>query len=282
MEIEIKQLSQEPNTEIRLDSVIASICHGMWSVNPYFKCDLRCHYCCTLAQGDSLPPDEPIDSILQQILSLPEQDTVIFGAYSDAYPNAEAKYRITRKLLGALADSGRRAYIVTKGIDVLADIDVLKRFEDRVLVQISISTLDDATSLRIEPGAHSSSARLEAVHTLHNAGIPVEVNALPWIPGVSDLEALLAAIPAGIQVTVSPLATRIDKDTRRLCGQTFSRDEIITAYLAERERLQDRRQLSWVRPAKEGHHHPMYRFDDYVPGASAIDFECAGPVSVIR
>lgn len=257
----------ELNPEVKLESVVAPLCHGMWSINPYFQCDIRCHYCCTLAQGDSVPPADSPQHILQQILALPAHDTVIFGACSDAYPNAEAEHRITRYLLDALADTGRRIYIVTKGVDVLADIDVLQRFGNRVMVQVSISTLNDTTAQVIEPGARSSSQRLTTVHTLFDAGIPVEVNAAPWIPGESDLEALLAALPAGTQVVVSPLATRMDRSTRRLLGRTFHRDEVIRAYLAERERLSACSQLSWVKPAAVGHHNPMYRFDDYVPVA---------------
>ena len=72
------------------------ICHGMWSVTPYARCDIRCHYCCTQVQGDSVATVEPVADLAARILALPPEDTVILGAFSDAYPNAEAQRGVTR------------------------------------------------------------------------------------------------------------------------------------------------------------------------------------------
>jgi hypothetical protein len=38
-----------------LSRLCLEICHGMWSVTPYTRCDLRCLYCCTSVQGASTP-----------------------------------------------------------------------------------------------------------------------------------------------------------------------------------------------------------------------------------
>lgn len=236
------------------------ICHGMWSVTPYARCDIRCHYCCTQVQGDSVPTAEVVTELVARILALPPGDTVIFGAFSDAYPNAEARSRVTRQLLESLADAGRPVVIVTKGVTLRRDLDVLRRFGNAVLVQISVSTMDDTQSARIEPGAAPSSARLELLRELHDNGIPVEVNALPWIPGMSDLELLLQAIPAEVKVNVSPLATTSEDGSKRLFYQWFERERVVDAYLAEHLRLGHQPQLSWVRPAAVGHHDPLKRF----------------------
>ena len=252
--------------EIRLDPVVRPIRNTMWSITPYERCDLRCLYCCTLAQGDSEPSEHSVDRIWDSIQRIPVGHTVIFGAFSDAYPNAEADHRITRELLSRLVDSGRLIYIVTKGVDILRDLDVLKQIGNKLLVQISISTMDDEKSLQIEPGAAPTSQRLAVLHQLHREGIIVEVNALPWIPGVSDIESLVAAIPPDVKVTVSPLATRLDRSDRRLMGRSLERADIIRLYLEEKDRLGTSGQLSWIKPVEEGHHNPMYRFGDYQPG----------------
>lgn len=245
-----------------LEPVIKPICHGMWSVTPYAKCDIRCHYCCTSAQGESRPSREPLERIVAQILQLPEADTVIFGAFSDAYPNAETEHRITRNLLSRLAHSQRSIVIVTKGVTIARDVDILQSFGPRVLVQISISTMDDAQSRRIEPGAAPTSARLQTLHALYASGVRVEVNALPWIPGLSDLQRLLAAIPADVRVNVSPLAATAPDGQQRLLFRKFARDGIVREYLRERARIGPHPQLSWVRPAEIGHHNPLNRFRD--------------------
>lgn len=237
------------------------ICNSMWSVTPYAHCDIRCHYCCTLAQGPSVPPAEEIDRIVAEILGLPEADTVIFGAFSDAYPNAEAEHGVTRALLVAMAAASRTVVIATKGTLVLRDLDVLRRYGSELLVQMSVSTLDDAASVAMEPGAAPSSERLDALRQLHQAGVPVEVNALPWIPGVSDLNGLLRVLPNDIRVRVSPLATPIGLDRRNLLGRSFTRSEIVNSYLQEYERLGSNPQISWVAPAPTGHHNPIRRLE---------------------
>lgn len=244
-----------------LTGAVKPICNRMWSVTPYAKCDLKCLYCCTLVQGESAPTQTPANEIFEQIMALPSEDTVIFGAFSDAYPNAEATHGITRAILAKLAHVGRPVTIVTKGTTLLRDMDLLKKLEQKVLVQISIATLDDSTALQMEPGAPSISERLDMLWQLHTAGVRIEVNALPWIPGISDLAGLVSAIPDGTQVNVAPLAPTSERNHQRLLGRVYARDEIISAYLEERARLSRYSQLSWVRPAKEGHHHPMNRFD---------------------
>ncbi|GAB5452540.1 MAG: hypothetical protein Hals2KO_28680 [Halioglobus sp.] len=243
------------------------ICQGMWSVTPYARCDIRCHYCCTQVQGKSLPTTESLATLFDSIMALPASDTVILGAFSDAYPNAELEHGLTRRLLERLADAARPVVIVTKGVALRRDLDVLQRFGEAVLVQLSISTMDDEQAVRIEPGAAPSSERLQLLRELHKKNVPVEVNALPWIPGLSDLEALLLALPEGVKVNVSPLATTSEDGSQRLFYQRFERDEVVSAYLAERQRLLDRPQLSWVRPAASGHHDPLNRFRNQAPQA---------------
>ena len=256
---------------IQLDPVVRPIRNTMWSITPYEKCDLRCLYCCTLAQGESVPSEHSVDRIWDSIKQIPISDTIIFGAFSDAYPNAENDHRITRELISRLVDSERLLYVVTKGVGILRDLDILKQLGSRLLVQISISTMDDETSLRLEPGAAPTSERLSVLHQLHREGILVEVNALPWIPGVSDIECLVDAIPPDVKVTVSPLGTRLDRSDRRLMGRSMHRDEIIRLYLEEKDRLVSNPQLSWLKPAKQGHHNPMHRFGDYQPGNKASE-----------
>ena len=65
-------------------------------------------------------------------------------------------------------------------------------------MQVSICTTDEAALARLDPGAPSGQRRFEVIEMLAAAGLRVELNALPWIPDVTDTEALLARLPAGV------------------------------------------------------------------------------------
>jgi DNA repair photolyase len=74
--------------------------------------------------------------------------------------------------------------IVTKSDLVTRDIDILKTVP--CVVSITILTLDDRLSAKLEPGAPVSSKRLKAIETLVKAGIPTTVRIDPIIPFVND------------------------------------------------------------------------------------------------
>src|SRR5262249_5055682 len=64
---------------------------------------------------------------------------------------------------------------------------------------------DDAMLRRLESGAPSAHARLALIRRLRAARVAVQVGAAPWIPGVSDARALLAAVPSDVTVQFGPL-----------------------------------------------------------------------------
>ena len=99
-------------------SIINPICHAMWSLTPYDKCDFRCVYCCTRVQGTSkpiVPVAEFIDTLQRELDAIPADDLLIVGAFCDAYPYLEenlgaAALRLTpqdvERLDGALGADG--------------------------------------------------------------------------------------------------------------------------------------------------------------------------------
>jgi DNA repair photolyase len=236
------------------------ICTGMWSVTPYARCDFRCRYCCTSVQGDS----EPIagvrrdGDVVAALRSVPGDDLLILGAFSDAYPSVESELGATRRVLETMATLGRRVTIVTKGDTVLRDLDLLHRLGDRALVQISVCTTDDDVLRQIDPGAPSGTRRFEVLGELHAAGVAVELNALPWIPGVSDTAALLARLPDGVGANFAPLAT--GGEEMHLLRRRFRRVDIWEAYLDEYRRFGHLEQTSWIRPSlPPAENHPLSR-----------------------
>jgi len=81
----------------------------------------------------------------------------------------------------------------------------------------------------------------------------VQVDATPWIPGVSDAGALLAAVPGDVVVQFGPLdLSRLGETDQLAIGRTFTQPEIDRAYLEERERTPVDQRARWLYPIGEG------------------------------
>jgi DNA repair photolyase len=98
--------------------------------------------------------------------------------------------KITRACLEVLAEFRNPVAIITKNNLVTRDADILAelaRFSAAV-VFISITTLDTEIRKVMEPRTSPPAARLAAIRTLTDAGIPVGVMMAPVIPGLTDHE----------------------------------------------------------------------------------------------
>jgi DNA repair photolyase len=101
--------------------------------------------------------------------------------------------------------------IVTKSPLVTRDIDLLKGAPS--MVSLTVTTDDDYTARLIEPHAPPPSARLNAIETLVDEGIPTSVRVDPVIPFVNDdPEGLVKALASvGVRhVTSSTFKVRPD------------------------------------------------------------------------
>jgi DNA repair photolyase len=121
---------------------------------------------------------------------------------TDCYQPIERKLEITRRCLGVLVDFRHPATFITKNHLITRDVDHLAELAkwNAVVVMLSITTLDVELARKMEPRASAPKARLEAIQTLAEAGVPVGVMAAPMIPGLTDHEApaiLAAAARAG-------------------------------------------------------------------------------------
>jgi len=221
---------------------------GVLSVNPYVACDIRCVYCITGAQGRSRPRfgAETVREQLRRELGAQghRQPLIGLGTLCDAYPSVEVELGVTRIVLDELIQLGRPVRIVTKGVGVRRDIDLLLRGDARVTV--SLSTIDGDVAARLEPGAPTPAERLDLVHDLADAGVPVRVSAIPWIPGVSDVGAIARGVGSRIPIMVAPLNVNSAKVRRTGFGRRFDQREIDRAYLEERERSTELRPVVWL------------------------------------
>lgn len=230
-------------------------CH-LWALKTYRLCAHRCVYCNTWAQGISrpvVPLPEVIDVLRRELARVPPDSRIVIGPPTDGYPPAEAHYGVTRAVVTELLRQGRAIGIVTKGTAVMRDAALLAAAGDRACVHVSLSALDDAMLRRLESGAPSAHARLTLIRRLRAARVAVQVGAAPWIPGVSDARALLAAVPSDVIVQFGPLdLAQLPVDDPLGIGRRFTQAKIDADYLKERRRVGADARARWLYPIARG------------------------------
>ncbi|MDX6593138.1 MAG: hypothetical protein QOI85_1654 [Chloroflexota bacterium] len=181
-----------------------------WSLNPYMGCAHRCAFC--YVRGFERRADRPSDDrygtnirvktnvveVLRRELARRgwRRETVAIGAATDPYQPAEGRFRLTRGCIEALGAARTPIDLITRGPLVVRDVDVLSAAARRAEVRISVSiaTLDESLSSRLEPGVAPPRQRLRAIRTLTDAGIAAGVALAPVLPGLTDAPADLAAV----------------------------------------------------------------------------------------
>ncbi|MEN8181001.1 MAG: radical SAM protein, partial [Myxococcota bacterium] len=121
---------------------------------------------------------------------------------TDPYQPVERRTEITRRCLEVLTECRNPVGVITKNRLVTRDADLLADLASHgaASVTVSITSLDPELQRLMEPRTSSPRLRLQAVEALARAGIPVNVNVAPVIPGLNDHEIpeiLAAAAAAG-------------------------------------------------------------------------------------
>lgn len=134
-----------------------------------------------------------------------EGETLVFSMLTDGFSPRLVTSGVTEDVLHELIDfTGFRIRILTKSaiVGMPRWVDLLQRWGDRVLVGLSIGTLDDRWAKKIEVGTSSPSARIRALHRLQDAGVPTYGMLCPVFPDVVQdergVEQLVDAIRPGL------------------------------------------------------------------------------------
>jgi DNA repair photolyase len=184
------------------------------SVNPYRGCEHGCIYCYARPTHEYLGLSAGLDfeskifvkleapELLRRELSAPawQPQPLAFSGVTDCYQPIERQLQLTRRCLEVLCDFRNPVVVVTKNRLVARDRDLLGVLagHQAAAVFLSVTTLDGALARRLEPRATAPPGRLEAIHLLAEAGIPVGVLVAPLIPGLTEHEipAILEAAAA--------------------------------------------------------------------------------------
>ncbi len=105
---------------------------------------------------------------------------------SDPYQPIEEKLKLTRQSLQILQNYDLKINLVTKSSAILNDLSILKKVK-RILVTISLTTLNERLAKKLEPKASSPQKRLEAVKIL-SKHLPVAVRLDPLIYSLNTAE----------------------------------------------------------------------------------------------
>ena len=175
---------------------------------PYRGCAHACTYCDGRAEKYFVEGDFERDIAVRR--GLPEriaQDVAEgaplreFGAIAmgsgvtDIYQPLEAELGLTRQMLEALLPVGNPVSLQTKSALILRDFDLLARFP-KVMVAVTLTTLDPEAAAHLEPGASLPAERLEVIRRAREAGFHAGVLAMPLCPGIGDGDAEVAALLA--------------------------------------------------------------------------------------
>jgi DNA repair photolyase len=181
------------------------------SINPYRGCEHGCIYCYARPSHAYLGLSPGLDfetrlfykqdaaTVLEQELSHPRYvcKPIMLGANTDPYQPVERRLQVTRSILTVLAKCRHPVSIVTKGVLVARDIDLLAELARQNLTSVvmSLTTLNAEVKRTLEPRAASPQARLKVMRQLVDAGVPTGVLVAPVIPAITDheIESILEA-----------------------------------------------------------------------------------------
>jgi DNA repair photolyase len=205
-----------------------------WTINPYRGCSHACVYCFARPTHTYLDMNAGRDfenkivvkvnasEVLRRELAAKrwKGEHIAMGTGTDPYQRAEGRYRLMRGIIQALIDHRNPFSILTKGTLILRDLDLLVQAAEvaPVSAAFSIGTLDEQVWRETEPGTPHPKARMEAVRTLTEAGIPTGILMAPILPGLSDApEQLRAVVEAAIDAGathVSPILLHLRPGVR--------------------------------------------------------------------
>ena len=181
-----------------------------WTINPYRGCEFACKYCYArythefMEMRDGVDFERKIyvkqhaaDWLRGELRRVKPGEDIAIGTATDPYQPAECRYEITHAILEEMSrHRGLEIGIVTKSNLILRDVDILKRVSEnnRLFVNITVTTLKTELARILEPRAPRPDLRLAAVRELNDSGVATGVICAPVLPGITDAPRDLEAV----------------------------------------------------------------------------------------
>ena len=191
-----------------------------WTLNPYRGCEHGCIYCfarpyheylgfsCGQDFETKIVAKHDAPKLLMRELAKPSwiAEPIVMSAITDIYQPIEKELEISRRCLEVMAECAQPVSTMTKSSLVLRDVDLWARMskQNTGRVTVTLVTLDDALAKDLEPRAAAPARRLRVIRELVKAGVQVNVNIAPIIPGLTDKE-----LPAILEAVADAGARRV-------------------------------------------------------------------------
>ena len=172
---------------------ILSAKNGM---NLYRGCTHGCIYCDSRSNCynmdhafEDIEVKENALELLENALKRKRKKCMIgTGSMTDPYIPLETDIGNVRKALLLLHQYGFGFTVITKSDSILRDLDLLQKIHERAkcVVQITLTTHDEALCKKLEPNVSTTAERFAALLRLRDAGIPTVVWLCPILPFIND------------------------------------------------------------------------------------------------
>ena len=184
---------------INVSNIVSSLCYSLVRLEPYNTCVHQCTYCYARWYRRS----ELNSVVIPRFRAVREFRTYARKVYRADLPPIPARlstlvdpfipheelYRTSLTLLRIALEYEYPVIVNTKSVLFLKSpwIEVLEKLAEKylLLLQLSLSTLNNRVSYMIEPSAPAPQLRLEALQKFSVRGIPVVVRLSPYIPRIS-------------------------------------------------------------------------------------------------
>lgn len=165
-------------------------------INLYRGCTHGCIYCDSRSNVYNMQHDfedveikeNSIELLKKALKNKKEKCMIGTGSMTDPYIPLEEKLEYLRKTLKLIYRYGHGFTCITKSDLVLRDLDILKKINEKskVVVQMTLTCMDDELSKKIEPHVCPTTRRIEVLEILKNEKIPTVVWLTPVLPYITD------------------------------------------------------------------------------------------------
>lgn len=186
--------------EVKAKTILSSK-NGM---NIYRGCTHGCIYCDSRSACYGMDHDfEDVavkinaPALLEDALRRKRKKCMIgTGAMCDPYMHCEQRLGLMRRCLEIIDAYGFGVTVLTKSARILRDIDLLESISHRskAVVQMTLTTFDEALCAVIEPDVSTTAERYRALKVFQERGIPTVLWLSPILPFINDSEQNLRGI----------------------------------------------------------------------------------------
>ncbi|MBD3263894.1 MAG: radical SAM protein [Candidatus Omnitrophica bacterium] len=198
-------------------------CPLKYNLSPFTGCGHGCLYC----YASSYIPkfNQPrvkkdfTKRLKKEIKKIPPSSIITISNSSDPYQPLEAKERLMKETLRIIPGDDFKINIVTKSSLIKRDIALLNKFKN-IVICISLTTLSEKLSEKLEPGAPSPKKRLDALKTL-SGYFPTVVRLDPLIYPLNtgEIEEIIKAVRiAGAKQIITSTYKAKPDNFKKMCA----------------------------------------------------------------